>query len=36
MISWLYMLVTAGSILALFGTGAALFLVRRLAERTLQ
>ena len=31
MISWLYVLVTTGGILLLFGTGAALFAVRRLA-----
>ena len=36
MISWLYAIITASGILLLFGTGAALFLVRRLAERTLQ
>ncbi len=33
MISWAYMLITSGSILLLFGTGAALFAVRRLAYR---
>lgn len=33
MISWLYVLVTALSILVLFGLGAALFAVRALAYR---
>ena len=33
MILWASMLITAGSILALFGIGASLFAVRRLAYR---
>ena len=33
MISWLYAIITAGGILLLFGTGAALFAVRRIAYR---
>jgi hypothetical protein len=33
MISWLYALITAGTILAVFGLGAALFAVRALAYR---
>ena len=33
MISWAAMLITAGAILALFGLGAALFAVRRIAYR---
>ena len=33
MISWLYAIITTGGILLLFGLGAALFAVRRLAYR---
>ena len=33
MISWPYMIGTTSIILALFGTGAALFVVRRIAYR---